>query len=423
MKHGWVSEWLEIVNKHKLIYLGLGIHLLFFFSAFGLNWFDYFFTGASLHHCCKGLDFYQIPQGAYAFLHGGSLSGALPPNVPPYIREPFGINNNVYHPLLTLLLGGLFIQVPPLSAFYLWMYLKLLLTLWLVSYFYRQFKDNQYIDLAIFLMLVNFTQYLEIRISQYHFLMNFFLWLLLINLVKNKDSIAGGFYLFVDLLVKPVGVLWMPVLFFKKHYWVIAAAIILFLIATVPFIRDHSGSYYTDNLINNIIHANKFGPNQIMTLDALLRYNSIPEQMISFLKYCFLGGILVLSMFKRVSVVKGIFLTIVYYLLFYDRVFEYHYTTLIPILSICLVTEKAFQTRFAKILMLIMTGPTIFFLLHFLHIGYLESDYLGTDLTPLGWELIILNRIIPLLLLTGAVLLPDLRQITSDLMVFLRQKK
>src|SRR5437588_13101034 len=98
--------WLSLV-KNKLIYLGLLITILFYISAYWTKWFDYFFSGSSLHLCCRGLDFYQVPNGAYAYMHGGSLSGSLAHGVKAYSSGYYG-NANVYHPLFTLLVGGLF---------------------------------------------------------------------------------------------------------------------------------------------------------------------------------------------------------------------------------------------------------------------------------------------------------------------------
>jgi hypothetical protein len=83
------------------------------------------------------LDFYQIPNGAYAYLHGGSLSGVVPHGVKAYwIGHPLN-NYNVYHPLFTLILGSVLILFEPTKSFYVWMCLKFFITLWMVIYFYK----------------------------------------------------------------------------------------------------------------------------------------------------------------------------------------------------------------------------------------------------------------------------------------------
>ena len=119
-----IKKWVAGIANHKLIYIGLLINILFYISASQTKWFDYFFSGSALHLCCKGLDFYQIPNGAYAYLHGGSLSGVVPHGVKAYwIGHPLN-NYNVYHPLFTLILGGFLILFEPTKSFYIWMFLK-----------------------------------------------------------------------------------------------------------------------------------------------------------------------------------------------------------------------------------------------------------------------------------------------------------
>jgi hypothetical protein len=145
-----IKKWIACIANHKLIYLGLIINILFYVSASQTKWFDYFFSGSALQLCCKDLDFYQIPNGAYAYLHGGSLSGVVPANVKAYwIGHPLN-NYNVYHPLITLILGSVLILFEPTKSFYIWMCLKFFITLWMVIYFYKNFKGNKHLDFAIF---------------------------------------------------------------------------------------------------------------------------------------------------------------------------------------------------------------------------------------------------------------------------------
>lgn len=213
-----IKKWFAAIVQHKLISIGLLINVLFYISAAKTKWFDYFFSGSALHLCCKGLDFYQIPNGAYAYLHGGSLSGIVPQGVLAYWIGNPPSNANVYHPLFTLLVGCFLILFEPTASFYIWMYLKFLLTLWMILYFYKEFKGNKYADFAIFFMLTNFKQYLEIEISQYQFIANLFIFVMLVNLAKNRGSVVNGIWFFMSLIAKPFGLLWLPVLFFKRQY-------------------------------------------------------------------------------------------------------------------------------------------------------------------------------------------------------------
>ena len=266
-----IKKWLVSIANHKLIYIGLLINILLYISAFQTKWFDYFFSGSSLHLCCKGLDFYQIPNGAYAYLHGGSLSGVVPHGVKAYwIGHPLN-SYNVYHPLFTLLLGSFLILFASTQSFYMWMFLKFIITLWMVIYFYNNFKDNKQLDFAIFFILINFTQYLEIEISQYQFVANFFIFLMLINFAKNRNTTLNGIWYFMSLIAKPFGLLWLPILFLKRKYKTMFIGLILFIILTTIFLLNNSGNYYTCYLMYHFIHPDKSGPIQIITLDAFLR--------------------------------------------------------------------------------------------------------------------------------------------------------
>jgi hypothetical protein len=414
-----IKKWLLFISNHKLIFIGLFINVLFYISASETKWFDYFFSGSALQLCCKGLDFYQIPNGAYAYLHGGSFSGVVPTGIKAYWNGRF--NYNVYHPLFTVTLGNFLTLFEPNRSFYVWMYVKFILTLWMIIYFYKNFRGYKNVDFAIFFILINFTQYLEIAISQYQFVINFFIFLMLINFAKNKNTVLNGIWYFMSLIAKPFGLLWLPVLFFKRKYKTMLIGLLLFLIITALFSLNNSGNYYTYYIIFHFLHPDKSGPIQIISLDAYLRYSThISEFTLGSLKLLCFVVIVCLSAFKRISLLKAIYLCIVYYLLFYDRVYEYQYTSLLPILAVCLVVCVDFQLRLSKILITIIGLPSIFFLLHFFKIGFIQDPVLGPDPTAFGWQLIVLNRVVPVILLTFYVLISDVKLIFTDLQVFFR---
>ena len=416
-----IKKGILCIANHKLICIGLFINVLFYISASETRWFDYFFSGSALHLCCKGLDFYQIPNGAYAYLHGGSLSGVVPGGVKAYwVGHPLN-NYNVYHPLFTLILGSILSLFEPTKSFYIWMCLKFIITLWMVIYFYKNFKGNKHLDFAIFFILTNFTQYLEVVISQYQFAVNFFVFLMLINFAKNRSTVLNGIWYFMSLIAKPYGLLWLPILFFKRRYKTLFIGFILFVMMTAIFLLNNSGNYYTYYLMYHFFHPDRSGPIQIITLDAFLRYSTpLSEFVLGNLKIVCFIFIVCLSSFKRISLFKAIYLSIVYYLLFYDRVYEYQYTALIPILAVCLVVCEEFQRRLCKIFIAIIGLPSIFFILHFFKIGFIQDPVLGPDPTAFGWQLIVLNRILPVILLTLFVFVPDVKLIYKDLQVFLR---
>ena len=163
-----INYFIKHIFKSKLIIFGFLIYFLFNISALRTNWFNYFFFGSSIHYCCKGLDFYSIPNASYAYLHGGNLTGDLPRGEPSY-SYPYVSNSNPYHPLLTFVLGEFLIQFNPDISIVLWNLIKIGITLFAVYYIYINFKNNKYLNLAIFLFLINFSQYNEIKLSQYQF--------------------------------------------------------------------------------------------------------------------------------------------------------------------------------------------------------------------------------------------------------------
>ncbi len=395
--------------RHKLLYLGLIINTLFYVSATDTHWFHYFFSGSALHMCCRGLDFYQVPNGLWSYIHGGSLTGWLPPGVGRY-SEGFPSNYNVYHPLFTILVGSFLVLFKSKDSFYVWMYLKLVCTSAVIIYFYHSFKRSKYLEFALFTMLINSTQYIEITISQYQSVLNFFTFLLLIALATGRKKLPSALYYLVGLITKPIGLLWLPVLLFKKQFTIALVGGSLFVLITLLFTWTHIGTYYSDNLIWHLQATDIGSPIQIITLAALLKAATpLTEQGISLIKDACLLLIVFFCSLKRVSLFKGIFLSTVYFYLFYDWVYEYHYTTLIPILAICLVMCPEFQTRLARALVLLISLPNAFFILHFFQIGYSHSNPSIPDPDVLGWQIIVLSRIVPLILLSCVVLRSDVK--------------
>jgi len=404
---------IDFLWKYKLLILGLLIHISFYVSSLGPFWYDYFFSGTEIHHCCRSLDFYQIPNGAYAFSHGGTLIGDFLPNGIKYSQD-FGSNLNVYHPFFTLIVGNFLILFSVDNSFYLWMYLKLLFTVILVFSLFLKYRHLKYFSFAIFLMLINSTQYEEIRLSQYQSALDIFFFLMLIHLVNKEQNykILSGLDYFLTLIVKPIGILWAPVLFLKKQYKTLLIGLGLFIILTLLFIFAGVGNYYIDNIYLHLISPFKNGPIQIYTLDAVLRYSGwFSESGLSIIKFTTLFIICFLCLFRKVDLLKGIFLSTVFYFMFYDYVFEYQYTTLIPILFMGTVFSPSFQKLSSRILMVLIALPHAFFLLHFFNYEFVENPVSGPDPTSTGWVIIVLSKIIPILLLCFVVVKDDIKPI------------
>ncbi|GHO44703.1 hypothetical protein [Ktedonospora formicarum] len=396
------------LQAYKLIYIGAFIHILFYLSASQTGWLNGLFTGDSLHYCCRGMDFYQVPDGAYAFWHGGNLTGAPLPNGVIYAQN-HTVNSNVYHPLFTLTLGSWLILFQPEQTFYVWMLCKLLITAFVIGYFLWTFRESPYLGFATFILLANCTQYQEIAIGQFQFVLNIFLLLLLINLARGKHTVRSGFLYYLTLLAKPIGLLWLPLFVTKKRLRIALLGFGFFAFSTLVFQVGSLGNYYIDNLSFHLFSPGDYGPDQITTLASLLSYTTHwPKMILQGLQYLFLASVLLLGALRRVHISKGIFLMVVYYLFFYDFVYEYHYTTLAPVLAICFLCCPEFRTYTSRCLILWTCLPSAFVLLNYFHIGTYWDNMYGANVTPLGWQLMLVSRLLPILLLTINVVRPDI---------------
>lgn len=404
-----INSFIKYVLKSKLILLGLLVYFIFNISALSNHFMDFFFFDSSVHHCCTGLDFYQVPNGAYAFIKGGKLTGELPEGITQYSADYLS-NSNVYHPLTTIVLGSFFILFDPTISIQLWILLKIFITFAVLFYIFKNFHGNKLLNFALFIFLINFSQYNDIKISQYQFLFNIFLILLLINLIKNKNSFEGGALYFLTLLIKPVSLLWAPVFIIIRKWAIVISGLLIYFISTFTFKLLGVGDYYIDNLIYHLRTPIEAKGIDFMSLDALLRstLNFSPEN-VKIIKYIMLGIIYLLSFDKKISIIKIIYLLIIYFLFFYDLLFQYHYSVLGPMLCICLLVLPEFQNKLARLLILIINLPTIFFVFKGLNIGVTNNPILGTDPTIPTWQVVSFFQILPIIILTAIVLIPDIK--------------
>lgn len=402
-------------KKNYLIILGVIINISFFISAFSTGWYDYFFFGSSIHYCCRGLDFFAVPNGAYSFYHGGDFSGRMPYSLPPY-SIGFPSNLNLYHPFFTLFLGSFFLLFQPNIAFYLWMGIKFIYTMLVAYYLHKTFSHSKALPLALFVFLANFAQYNEIKISQYQFIFNIFLLLFLVALVKKQHIVAPIIYFLITLLVKPLGLLWLPTLLIKRRFRLAIISVLLFIVLTLPFIINRTGMYYVDNLTSVFFHPIYTNTIDIMSLDAFLRsaFNITPHT-ITILKALSILIISLLAFSKRISLFKCIFFLVVYFLCFYDLLYQYHFSILGPVFTVGLLSDRDFRTLPAKILILISTGPTIFFLLRFFNYDFIWDRLLGPNPTITGWQLVSFFQLLPILLLVIVVFFRPVKEIILDI--------
>jgi Protein of unknown function (DUF2029). len=370
-----------------------------------------FFSGPALHIGVKGIDFLQVPRGAWSFWHGGSLTGAPTGNSTVYASGETA-NRNVYHPLFTLTLGSLLMQFNPLVAYYIWLWIKLPLSIAGVAYFYWSFRDRAYVQFASCILLVNASIYLELAAGQFHFLLNLFLLVFLINVVKRNTTRSSIAYL-LTLLIKPIGLLFLPALIMKRRWKVAAFGALLFVLCTLIFSKD---PYYINNLQTNILHPSRLTDIQFFTLDALLRASiHWPGLVYSVLQYGVLTLILTLISFRRIHISKAIFLMMVYFLCFYMLVYEYDWSTLAYIIAVCIVCCPSFQTPFSLMATLLICLPSYFIVFNLFH-----YDVIHGVPSMLVWQVMVLSKLVPLFILCGSVLWSDIKPIVKQAKAFFR---
>ncbi len=400
-----IINFLRYILKSRILILAFLIYILFNISSFKTHWFDYFFSGSSIHYCCQGLDFYGIPNGVYSFFHGGDLSGNnLPENIKPYsdIRSS---NPNDYHPITAFSIGVFLILFSPEKSFFIWMGVKIAITLITVYFIYRNFHNHKYLNFSLFIFLTNFSQYNEMRISQYQFLFNISLIYFLTSLVKNKNEFENGALYFLSLISKPISLLFFPILLIKKKYKTALTGIIVFLFSTITFYLIGSGKHFVENLSYHLFNPRIPDSIDFMSLDALIR-SLFPASgdLIKIFKYLFLAGIYILTFKRKIHIFVPLFLLIVYFLFFYDNLFQYHFSVLGPILTMCILIVPEFQSKISRFIIFLINLPTVFFILRFFNFQFIFDPVYGPNPTKIGWQIVSFFQLLPIIILSLIIL-------------------
>ena len=328
------------------------INLGYYISAYFTHTLDIFFE-----HVTMGQDFFQIPNAAYAFLHNGALTGALPYDIAPY-TECCGVNSNVYHPLFTLIIGIPLQLLSPWTAFGAWGAFHLLITILTVLFLWKKFVNHKYLYLALSFFLLNSYHYYEIQHAQYHFLLNFFIVLFLYVILNNKSKVLGGILYFLTLLIKPIGLLWIIPLLINRHSKVMIVGIFVYAIISAPFAVLPAGRYFFTNLSS--VATTPIASYNLLSINNLFSFNLFYIEILTLLVAT---GLILLNIFKKSNIFISIFLWISFYLIFYSLVFHYHYTILAGLICLGLLENIFSPKRFEIIPIIFLTIPTpiIFF--------------------------------------------------------------
>lgn len=333
--------------------LSILIHLSFYVSAYFTHTLNIFFE-----HVTMGQDFFCIPNAAYSFLHGGTLTGQLPIGIAPYINC-CGVNLNVYHPLFTLLIGLPLQLFQPWTAFGIWGTLHLVASIIIVIFLWKKFRHHKYLYFALSFYLLNSYHYYEIQHAQYHFLVSLFTVFFLYEAETKGDTKLAGLWYFLSLLIKPLGILWLlPLVIYKKMQSIIVGFGI-YVLVSIPFFVLPFGNYFFNNLINR-------AGNQVSTYNLFALTDFFPIQAEVF-KYLALFLALLLIIFQFVvkpKLFSIIFLWIGFQLIFYSLVFHYHYSILASLICLGILLNLInLKNPIALLSSIMLTIPTpiIFF--------------------------------------------------------------
>lgn len=340
------------IKLQKLIFfISIFIHLLFYLSIP----FPFLLNGL-FDQVTIGQDFFQIPNGAYSFMHGKSLTGQ-----DRLYTSCCSVNTNVYHPLFTILVGTPLQIFHPWIAYILWVIVHAISTIIIVMFIFQKFKKNAYLYISIALFLLNAFHFYEIHHAQYHFLFNFFTFFFLYEAVKHGDTKKAGLFYFLSLLVKPIGLLWLLPLLFSKRFQTLFIGLFLFLVASVPFYVMDIDKYYFTNLYA-VSMATIPSTNLLNLVWVFPNFRYLIELFIKISSYISFILLILFQVYKKPPFHIIIFLWVCFQLLYYNLVFHYHFTTVSIFLCLCyLFKVLSLQKRFI-IPIIFLTVPAPFFL-------------------------------------------------------------
>ena len=169
-------------------------------------------------------------------------------------------------------------------------------------------------------------------------------------------------------MIKPIALLWIPQLLMVRRYGVVIGAIGAFVIVTAACWWIPGGQFYIRELFHystsHIEHVAEGIPTDggRFTLETILRYLGASALVTQFIKFSLPLVFLSLCYHCRIAIFPALFLWTSYYLLWYSRVYIYHYTTLIPFFTLGVLTQPQFQGRFVKAMIFLSCLPSPYLL-------------------------------------------------------------
>lgn len=211
--------------------------------------------------------------------------------------------------------------------------------------------------LALSFFLISSLGFYEILNNQYHFLLNTAIFLLFYRLSKKPDNWLNGLIFSAGLLIKPLGLLFLPVFLFRRHLKTFLLGILSFIVISGVFWLLPQSQYYFQNLASVLksSHAD-------WDFFALLgRSFNFQVASTTVFKTSLILSITLIALIRRLSSFRWLLIMSLYSLLFYQNTFPYHHSLLawlIP-LGLLLGEIKLDKIEVVSLFLLALPAPLI----------------------------------------------------------------
>ncbi|MBI2620161.1 MAG: DUF2029 domain-containing protein [Ignavibacteriales bacterium] len=325
---------------------GVAVHILFLLSL-KFGFLNPLFDDA-MHRKGQGADFYAVVQAGQNFSDGVSIYTTSPRRqVVPYYY-PYR-----YHPFVAYTFGQLFLLLPPIGAYGLWIILLEFVLIVNLVVTRKLISDERSAMVLMGIWLLFSPFYLELYLGQFSFAMASLLFWALVAWERNARRIGDSSWI-VSLIVKSNSVLLTPALLKQGRWKLVAMGAGVAILLAVPYFASVPGTYqefarnYTKpmsmpQLLGNqgfagligiaILRMNGLWTDDLHELHARLdQMDRLMQTPLSvWTAVILLLTLLVTIRAQRERRTDLFLLWILSYFLFYKHVWEHHYVMLLPV--------------------------------------------------------------------------------------------
>lgn len=288
-----------------------------------------------------------------------------------------------YHPLFALSLGGLFKRLGLNGSFALWITINEAMLALLLVMAYRRLPPG--ICLPASAVLLCFTPYLlEIYMGNASFVAGA-LALLAIDAYRRGRVPVGAALLTVSIIVKPLAVVFLPLLIIRRHFASVGVVLISVTVSAAPYFWHNPDAWRQFVAVNFraipapgwVIHAGNQGLHALLVRLAAAFNNIAPSVLASYdqfshswqaaliimpLGLCALSALATWTLRQRWG--ACIALWSVTYLLGYKDVWEHSYAFMLPALLALWSDQPGVERRLVWLAAVGLALPTLLVLYH-----------------------------------------------------------